>query len=312
MAKANVLVATKDMPRETWLEYRKQGIGGSDVAAIAGLNPWRSPMAVWLEKTGQIEPQKENEAMYWGAALEDIVAQEFSKRTGLKVHRKNFMLQHPEYPFMLANIDREILDPDKGRGILECKTTSGFNTKDWENGEIPDYYMLQVQHYLAVTGLPYAYLAVLIGGQMYQYTYIPRDDEIIGYLIDIETEFWSLVENETPPEIDGTAASEELLKKLYPDSNGTTVTFTSDMAEILQQYDEAKTQEKYWAEKKKEAENKIKGSMGEAGVGIFEDRKITWKPVTSYRIDTNRLKAERPDIYEEFANPVTYRRFVVK
>jgi len=121
MAKANVLVATKDMPRETWLEYRKQGIGGSDVAAIAGLNPWRSPMAVWLEKTGQIEPQKENEAMYWGAALEDIVAQEFSKRTGLKVHRKNFMLQHPEYPFMLANIDREILDPDKGRGILECK-----------------------------------------------------------------------------------------------------------------------------------------------------------------------------------------------
>lgn len=312
MAKTNVLVKTKDMPRETWLEYRRRGIGGSDVSAISGLNPWRSPMAVYLEKTGQIEPQDENEAMYWGSTLEDIVAQEFSKRTGLKVRRWNAMLQHPKYPFMLANIDREISNPDQGRGILECKTTGGFGAKDWENEEIPDYYMLQVQHYLAVTGLPYAYLAVLIGGQKYQHTFIPRDNEIIGYLEAIEAEFWSLVENETPPEIDGTAASEDLLKKLYPGTNGATVTFTSDMADVLQQYDESKSQEKYWTEKKKEAENKIKSAMGEAAVGIFDNRKITWKQVNLNRLDTNKLKAERPEIYEEYANTVTYRRFLVK
>ena len=85
---AQILVSTLNMDRNEWLEYRKRGIGGSDAAAVAGLNPWKSPMAVWLEKTGRVEPEEPGEAAYWGTVLEDVVAKEFSLRTGIKVRRE--------------------------------------------------------------------------------------------------------------------------------------------------------------------------------------------------------------------------------
>ena len=182
---ANILVQTASMERNDWLEWRKNGIGGSDVGAIAGANPWKSPISVYLEKIGEAPKAEENERMYWGNVLKNIVAKEFSKRTGFKVQRRNAMYQHPEHEFMLANIDRIYIKDGHVAGILECKTTNEYSKDQWEGDKIPNHYYLQVQHYLAVTGFQEAYIAALIGGNKYVYKKINRDDELIDYFIQI-------------------------------------------------------------------------------------------------------------------------------
>src|SRR6056297_2040778 len=161
---------------EQWHKNRKLGLGGSDAAAAIGLNKWKSSYDLWLEKTGQIENNVDNERMYWGTVLEDVVAKEFTSRTGKKVRKTNKMYFSEEHPFMLANIDRKVVGES---AILECKTTSAYNNKAWQDGEVPESYLVQVMHYLAVTGYERAYIAVLIGGQRFEYTSVERDEELI-------------------------------------------------------------------------------------------------------------------------------------
>lgn len=316
---ANVLANTKDMSREEWLEVRRKGIGGSDAAAIAGLNPWKPPIAVYYDKIGETEDEEQNERMYFGQVLEDVVADEFKKRIiaerpKVKVWRRNAILQHPEHEFMLGNIDRRIIDPDNGNGILECKTTSQFNREDWQNGNIPDMYMVQLQHYLAVTGLDYGYFAVLIGGNQFKYRFVERDDELIDYLVAIEKDFWQRVIERRPPEPDGSEASERTLALLYPDEKFDKARLPSDATELIEQYNRAHAELKEAEERKREAANKLKDMLKEAAIGVVgaEDEKaISWKSVKSRRLDTKRLKKEHPDLAKEYTYESQYRRFMV-
>ena len=301
---------TRDMTREQWLEERRKGIGGSDAAAIAGLSRYRSPIQVYMEKLGLIEPPEENEAMYWGKKLEDIVAEEFSIRTGLKVRRRNAILQHPEHPFMLANVDRLIVGKSEG---LECKTTSAYREDEWKDDEIPWEYAIQCHHYMAVTGYSAWWIAVLIGGNKFVYKRIERDEEIIRNLIKIESDFWNNhVLKQIPPDPDGSDASTEILKQLYPESNGETIELPPDVESLIEQYEQAREEEKAAAERKREAENKIKAIMGEYEKGYWKDRKITWKTMTTYRFDTKLFQKEHPDLYQKYVNETSYRRFNVK
>lgn len=163
------LVETKSLSREDWLEVRKSGIGGSDAAAAVGLNPYMSPLELWLIKTRRDanlprpDPQDTSEPIYWGTLLEPIVAASYTKQTGNKVRRVNAVLQHPTIPFMLANVDREVVGC-RDVQLLECKTAGEFGARLWRDG-VPEYVQLQVQHQLAVTGRHAADVAVLICGQ---------------------------------------------------------------------------------------------------------------------------------------------------
>lgn len=307
----NVLVSTRDMPRDEWLAWRRRGIGGSDAAAIAGLNPWKSPVAVWLEKTGQIEPEEPGEAAYWGTVLEDLIAREFAARTGCKVRRRNAILQHSRYPFMLANLDREVRDPERGRGILEVKTAGERRTHEWEQG-VPEYYLIQVQHYLAVTGYQFAYVAVLIGGQRYLHRLVERDEEIIRYLVQIEADFWRLVETRTPPPMDGSDASAELIARLYPESRPEKIRLPADAEALIAEYEQAKAEEKAAAARAEAAANKLKMLLGEAEEGLVGERRVIWRTIESERLDTKALKAAYPDIAAKFIKTTAYRRFEVK
>jgi putative phage-type endonuclease len=308
---ANVLARTLNMDRESWLEIRRKGIGGSDVAAIAGLSKYKSPVAVYLEKTGQLQPEEAGEAAYWGNQLEDLVAKEFGQRTGLKVKRRNAILQHPEHTFMLANVDRLIVGLDVG---LECKTASAYMKELWEGEEVPMQYLLQCQHYMAVTGYQAWYIAVLIGGNTFVHKRIERDDELIEQLIAIEKDFW---ENHVlagiPPVLDGSEASEELLKKMHPMAEeGTETELPLEADELLEQLDVAKKEAKAASERVSEIENRLKAMLGDHEAGLARHYQVTWKNVTSRRIDSKALKAEHPDIYEKFAKQSISRRFSVK
>lgn len=305
-----VAASTRDMTREQWFEERRKGIGGSDAAAVAGLSRYRTPIQVYMEKLGLIEPPEENEAMYWGKKLEDLVAEEFSLRTGLKVRRKNAILRHPEHSWMLANVDRVIAGRQEG---LECKTTSAYKAGEWDGDDIPWEYAIQCYHYMAVTGYSAWWIAVLIGGNRFVYKRIERDEEIIANLIKIESDFWhNHVLKKIPPDPDGSKASTELVKQLYPDSNGLEVDLPSAVERWIQQYEQAAEEEKLAIERKEEAANNIKMLLGEYEVGRYKDWRITWRSISSTRLDTKRLKAEMPDVYAKYTSQTTSRRFEIK
>lgn len=309
----SVFVKTKEMSHEEWLESRNKGIGGSDIATILGLNPYKSKMELYLEKTEQIENKVNNSAVYWGNMLESLVAEEFTNQTGKKVRNRNAILQHKNYPYMLANVDRMVVGE---KAVLECKTTSAYKLKEWESDEIPAAYILQVQWYLAVLGEEYkkGYIACLIGGQKYVWKEIDRDDELIGMMIDAAKEFWlEHVVKLVPPAVDGSEASSELLKKLYPDSEiDSEIELDEKADEIISNYEEAKKQIDYWNAQKRLAENQLKSELGEHEVGQATGHIVTWKPVSSSRPDAKKLKEEFPEVYKQVLKTTKTRRFVVK
>lgn len=300
-----IMKASEMEDRAAWLKLRNKGLGGSDAGIIVGVNPWKSPYQLWLEKTGQVEPENisEKEAVYWGTQLEDMVAREFMKRTGKKVQRHG-MLESAAYPFLLANVDRLVVGEDAG---LECKTTSAFKYKDWEGDNVPDSYYVQCQHYMMVTGLPRWYIAALIGGQHYVWKCIERNEDDIEALFAAEHVFWT--KNVTcgiPPEVDGSVSCAEALREHFHGGDVEAVRLPRDIAseiESIHCFEEAK---KNAEEEIRVRENHIKALMGDHEVAIYGDDehtggRITWKTRKgNTTIDTKRLRAERPDIFEQY------------
>ena len=172
-----IMTVEQAADRVAWERVRNSGIGGSDIACIMGLNPWKSAYALYAEKHGDVEAEdlSDNEFVYWGTVLEQVVADRFCELTGKKV-RKCGTLQDESYEFMLANVDRLVVGENAG---LECKTANGFKSKDWDGDELPDSYYCQCQWYMAVTGYDKWYIACLIGGNHFVWKEIPRNDEFI-------------------------------------------------------------------------------------------------------------------------------------
>lgn len=209
------LVYTKNLSREDWLNYRRIGIGGSEIAALIGESPWSSPFQIYLDKVVDLPEDEQTEQMYFGNLMEPVVADEFARRTGLEVKPLNFMLQDDTYEYMLANVDRVIEHPELGRGLLECKNVSAFKLTDWENERVPSHYYYQVQWYLGVTEYPYAYIAAIIGGNTFRYTFIKRNESIIKDLRDAAIRFWTQhIIPKIPPEV--SFNDKDALSTLYP------------------------------------------------------------------------------------------------
>ena len=308
---AKVLVSTADMPYEDWLRYRRLGIGGSDASVICGINRYKSPVELWMEKTGQLPYQETGEAAYWGAQLEPLVRSEFTKRTGVEVSTVKQILQSAEHPFMLANLDGICEHPDFGTCVFEAKTASAYKAGEWED-TIPDEYMLQIQHYMAVTGYKAAYIAVLIGGNTFRWKLVERDEELISMLITFEETFWNHVQNMTPPPLDGSDASSKFLSERFPNSKPNRIALPESASELLAQYDKACEQLETVKERKQIAENLLKEMLGENEIGTAGDRIITWKSISQERLDSRTFKAEHPTLYKKYANTTSYRRFAVR
>ena len=216
-----IIAKTKDMAREEWLQLRKQGIGGSDAGAILGVNPYSSPMDVYINKINDdtyIEDE-DNESMRLGRDLEAYVAERFCEETGLKVRRSNNMYAHPDYPFMIADVDRLIVGKENGLIGLECKTASPYSADKWKDGQIPAHYLAQCYHYMAVLGAKAWYIAVVIYGKEFKYIKIERDEEIINNLIQIEKQFWEQnVIARCMPEPDGSEAANDFINEYFKES----------------------------------------------------------------------------------------------
>ena len=304
------LVDTKTLDREEWLTVRKTGIGSSDAAAAVGLNPYKSQLELWMEKTGRDEllpkadPRDEESPMYWGSLLEAIVAAHYTKRTGYRVRRINAVLQHPDAnkAWMLANIDREILGNPEA-SILECKTAGINGARLWKDG-VPEYVELQVQHQLAVTGKEAADVAVLVGGQELRIHRIERDEGLIARLVELEARFWNYVVMDTAPPADGSDSSAEALQCLYPQDKGSVADFRQDARLSAGYADLLVIRQLISDQQDREAELKqgLQQAMGDASKALFETGEVTWKKAKdSTGIDLKKLMADYPELVGQYA-----------
>ena len=303
------IVSTLNLSREGWLKYRKKGICGTDAGAITGFNPYVSAFSVYKDKTSDEISEFDNEAMRQGRDMEDYVARRFMEETGKQVRRTNAIYENEKHPIMLADFDRLIVGEKAG---LECKTVSPYSADKWSDGKIPMHYQMQVQHYLAVSGYDCWYIAALILGRDFIIRKIERDEELINNLIVIEENWWEkhIVEN-TIPEPDGSTAYTKLLNEYYHSDRDKTVKLYG-MDKTLERRGEIDSLIKKLNIEKEAIDQRIKINLEDASYGETEKYKVSWIDTVQNRIDSKKLKAENPDIYNGYLNEVHSKRFTVK
>ena len=295
---------------EGWLRLRKSGIGGSDAGAVCGVNPYSSAMKVFQDKTSETVEEQDNEAIRIGHDLEDYVAQRFMEATGLKVRKSNFMYRSKEHPFMIADVDRLVTGEDAG---LECKTASAYNADKWADGNIPLHYVLQCYHYMAVTGKRAWYIAAVILGREFTYRRLEWDEELIGSLTAAEENFWNdhVVKGIIPPP-DGSKACDEVISRYFHTAKRASAIKLVGFDEKLKRREEILQCISELQAEQKKIEQEVKLHMKEnesADSGCF---RISWKNIDSTRLDTERIRAERPELYEDYGKVQHSRRFEVK
>lgn len=301
------LVKTNELSRDDWLTVRKGGIGSSDAGSAVGLNPYKSQLELWMEKTGKdaglpkTDPQDETSPMYWGTLLEPIVAAHYTKRTGNRVRRVNAVLQHPSEPWMRANLDREIVGATDVQ-ILECKTAGMNGARLWKEG-VPEYIQLQVMHQLAVTGKQAADVAVLICGQELQVHRIERDEAMIAQLIELERHFWRFVELDLAPPADGSDSADVALRALYPKDNGLSLDLIDDLEMSAAFSDLLAVRQLLTTQTLLEAQLKqrIQQRMGETTRAVFEGGEVSFKrSKDGLGLDLEKLLKDQPDLPQRY------------
>ena len=303
------LVSTLNLGKKEWLKYRKGGISGSDAGAICGLNPYRTAIQVYNDKrTNEIE-EFDNEAMREGRDLEEYVARRFVEATGKKVRRANAMFCDEENPFMLADVDRMIVGENAG---LECKTASPFSAEKWEDDKIPLSYQIQCYHYMSVMNADRWYVAVLIYGTEFKVYCLGRDEEMIQNLIHLENDFWNNhVQVGVIPAPDGSKLADKVLAEYFSDPVDETVELNGYQKQ-LERRGELKELIDKMTKEVSIIEQEIKMMMGNAERAKADNYRISWKASQRTDLDSKRMKAEEPEIYDRFKRTSISRRFVVR
>ena len=285
-------LSTAAMSREEWLEVRRKTIGGSDAAAIVGLSSYGSPYTVWANKTGRLPDSEDNEAMRQGRDLEEYVAKRWMEATGKKVRRCNAILYNNQYLFAHADIDRAVAGENAG---LECKTTSTLNVRQFHGVEFPEKYYVQCVQYMAVTGADRWYLAVLVLGKGFYTFVLERNQDEIDALMAAEKDFWDLVEQDTPPVLDGMEVTGEALQAIYPSSNGGSIQLFGRES-LLNEYFTLKDEAQLLEEKMARIINTIKEDMQDSEKGSCGAFSVSWKTQTRRQFQSKDFEKAHPEI----------------
>jgi putative phage-type endonuclease len=309
---------TKEINEDAWLLSRSLGIGGSDIGSICGVNPFATARQVYLSKTGQYTPEFSNgaiERMHFGTILEPIVTSEYMRRTGKKVVPLNAILKNNKHPWALANVDGIILNEEGiPEGILECKTAGEYSVADWEEGDVMQSYIYQLNWYLFVTGLKWGAIACIVGGNKFYSYEIYRNDSLIDTtLLPKADHFWNEnVKKLIEPDV--TASDNELLAELFSTSDkGAEVSLAEDLYDDLARtVFECKAKIKELKRIEDEATAKIKDVLREAEIGYCNSYLVTWKQQTQTRVDTSVLKTMYPNVYADVCHTINIRKFLVK
>jgi len=288
------------------MQDRTKFLGGTDAAAVLGLSRFRTPLEVWAIKTGTVKEEDISNklSVKLGKKLEDTVAELFEEETGKKTHKVSESQIHPEYPFLGAQIDRKVEGED---AVLEVKTASAWKAKEWVGEEIPIEYIIQVMHQLAVTGRKLGYIAVLIGNQDFKWKKIVRDEKMIKEMVKKEVDFWNnFVLTKTMPMI-VKAQDDDILYKLYPDSNQKEVELGDDANKVLESLEGLRADRASVEDAIAQQENELKLMLKENEIGITDKYRFSWKTQQRQSVDLEKLKGA--GLYEQFAKITQTRVF---
>jgi len=320
---ANAVPVATSIPKtrmsiEEWRESRKHGIGSSDCAAVLGLDNYKTPLDVYLDKIGEAPVQEENLKMRFGLEAEPIVARMFEQKTGLTV-RNDFKIRiHPVYPFLIANLDRTVISNNgRGVGILEIKTTSEAYQKTWED-EVPVGYYLQIQHQMMVTGYSYGYFAILFFGftgvKDFQVVEVKRDDNFIkNTLLPRLIDFWMMnVQTRVPPE----PANLNDLKVLYPrTTTGKEVEARAELLDTVNRLREVKETISPMEEEKEKLEEQVRIAFLDAEILTHQGVMIaTYKQSKdTLKFNQKQFETENPELAQRYYSIVPgSRRLLIK
>ena len=294
------------MISDTQREARAHGIGGSDAPVIAGCSPYKHISELYMEKTGQARaPDLDNvELVQWGNLLEDVVANEFSRRTGMKLRRVNETLVDKHDPFLMAHLDRRVVGEP---ALVEIKTTRSLH----DDAARADH-VTQVMHYMHVANLQRAYIVYLVAGQRMVYFEIARNQEAIEALLQEERTFWQHVRERTPPP----ARSAFDLRLLFRQDNGGTVIADDEVQQAVHRLAEIKDQVKHLESAAEMEEKRVLEALGESSTLLNPSGEVlaTWKTSKSSRnFDRTRFEADHPDMAEQYmVERPGSRRFLLK
>lgn len=331
----NVLVEDiTALSEEEWLEWRKKGIGGSDVAAVLGISPWKSGRELFYEKIGRkpvIEEDMNWVALEVGHRLEDLVAEIYRRKTGYKVYPIRKILQHPLYPFMIADVDFFVEKPNGRRGILETKTSHLNNIVKWKDGQVPRHYELQGKHYLSVANVDFAAFACLFSNNEADFVYQEVDRDLDEEEITIQelSYFWNtyVVPRQEPPLVEAADLCIQALRKYISPSSSTTPfrlprVLQPSLEQILQLKDEKSRLEREVRaldERIQKLYVPVLDAMGSNTSAVYrsggDQYSVTYLPNirTSIKKEAReRLQKEHPDIYDDYVSVSESRTFVLK
>lgn len=306
---ARKLFNTKTATREEWLEQRKHSIGGSEAGTCVNMNSYDSLISLYGRKKGLVKDIPDNEAMRLGRDLEQYVADRFVEATGKKLVNDNFFYLDDEYDFLSANVDRKVVGENAG---FEAKTMGSFNGYNIEGGEIPAHYYAQCQHYCMIRGWDCIYIGILVFQRGFYWHKIDRNDDFIRQMRAAEVDFWTnYVEKDEVPEPDGSDASLATLKEFYPNGEDNEIQIAG-LDRMIQEYKAASEREKEAKELKTSIQAQICAKLGNNAYGLGIDYGCSWKNQSKESVDTKRLKAELPKVYEKYAKVSEYRVFRTK
>ena len=311
-------VPTQNMADEKWHELRRSGVGGSDIAAILGLSPWRTPLGVYCEKRALVPQQESNEAMLFGTKMEPVlrdwaresIEQKFGKP--VRVYSSPYLYRHSSYEFIIANIDGVVTQGDGADEIayagLELKTADRTKMREWEEG-VPDYYEAQVQHYMGITGLAAWYVFALIGKAQRLYI-IAADEKKIAEQVSAAKKFW--IENVQGAKMPGVTGDDtDTLLKLFPDATDMMIRDDS-FEQIVKQYVSLGAEVKAIEASKDKCKAEIEAKLGSSIALMAGKYKVTWSRFEVSRLDGKKLKEKYPEATAQCSYTTKQGRLMVK
>ena len=323
---------------------RTKYIGGSDIGAILGLSRYRTPLQVWMEKTGKDTKKSDSLPMRFGSFAEGFVASEYARATGFELIHDESIYIHPSHSFMSAHIDRFVLpksdlssarnrtsdtkctgvnsiDDDQNNPILfsrilECKTANPFATNEWgEAGtdHVPMSYLCQCIWYMAITGIDKTDLAVLFGNSDFRVYEITRDLDLEELVIQKAMGFWhQYVLKDIPPPI----SSEQDCQLLFSRGDATkAVKASQETLELTKRLHILNNEIAVYEKEISDIKQVIMNQMGQAETLMFKENVLaTWKaPKPSFRLDAKKLESEHPELCANYKMPIqNSRRLVFK
>lgn len=311
---STTIIRPKD--RNEWLDYRRAGIGSSEIATIVGLNPYETPYQLWRRKIGLDEPKSETFAMKAGHYLEDAVSQFWSDATGrqiIKASAGDWIVRNDDKPFVQVSPDRTYwLDDNRSndnKGILECKTTQRAIDAD----DLPKTWFCQVQYQLGGAEIQQGSIAWLTAGREFGYQDLTLVPDFYAWLVEEAERFW--VDNVMGGKEPDCANVQDVLIKFNKHTNGKVVEVGEDVMEAYSQLKDVRAEISKLEEQKEALEAKLKMGFGDAeAISYGGNTLATWKAgKDSEKFDAKAFQADHPELAKQYTKSVkSSRRFLLK